>query len=109
MTVRTDDLAHGRSNLAASTYVEIATVPADERWILKECLLVEEGGGASNVYLTLKRAGVRTDILLRAFTANGQLDRQSMWTVLDAGDVLEIVASTAGYRHFHLSGARLVI
>lgn len=105
--VRTKLLTRGSQNLAASTYAAIYTVPAGETCIVKEVVLVEQGGGASNVYLTSNRAGVRTDILLWSPTANGQLHVASRWIVLAAGDTLELVASTAGIRHWHISGTEL--
>lgn len=105
--VRTKLLARGSQSLAASTYVAIYTVPAGETCIVKEVVLTNQGGGASNVYLTSNRAGVRTDVLLWSPSANGQLHVAARWIVLMAGDVLEVVASTAGIRHWHVSGTEL--
>lgn len=107
MGVRSKNLARGNQNLAASTPVVIYTVPDGETAIVKEVCLTAQSGGASAVYLTSVRSGAKSDFLRWDVGANGQVHVASRWLVLHAGDQIEIVASTAGIRHWHISGTEL--
>lgn len=109
MTVRTDHLATFAAALVANTETVVATVPAGERWLVRE-VDVQTGAVAGAVLSVLIRTGA-TSYVVRSTTTTVSpqtIVYSSAHIVLRAGDELRVRSSVAAGTTLIAHGSRLV-
>jgi hypothetical protein len=106
LAVRTRPLARVIT-AAGATAVTLHTVGAGRTLIVKEALIYNNSAGSRQVWLATRVDGVATRTYHFSRTlAAGADARVELWTVLDPGDVLELV-STGDQMHVTVSGTLL--
>lgn len=106
MAVRTQRLGFVR-NPPASSLVTIYTVPAGRRTIIKEVMCSKQTGASVSVVVTI--VGSSTYGLFLE-TSAGTSFRVERWTVLNAGDTIAVLFTTASTgNQLIVSGTELVL
>lgn len=92
---------------AANAQVLLGTVPAGKRWLLKEWSMFNLGAATRDIAIYINVGGTLT-VIDWARTLTGQPNgNSSRHTVLNAGESLQFVSTTAQLLHLTASGAQL--
>lgn len=105
MTVRSAKLASGTAVSPVATFVTVATVPAGERWLLKDATVRNTSAAANVVSIAVDTLRVWQKDL----AAGAEDYMVGRFIVLEAGANLRMRAETSTSVVFYLSGAKLVL
>lgn len=98
-----------RTSASNSELFTLATVPADETWIVKTLAAYNASGFSAAVEVIVESAdaAVAVSIALATNIADGTATSWTGWVVMSPGDVLKVFQSHAGMKAW-VSGARLL-
>lgn len=105
MPVRSDWFARGVFSGALNTFVTLATVPAGERWIIKDIGLRNFAAVAN----TLTIAGSGFSIWHTTLAADTPVWLTERFWVLRTGETLQLRCKDSASVTYWISGARLVV
>lgn len=98
------------SGLITGTAVtNIYTVPAGKKAIIKDITLQEVSGVACQVNVRLSAFGTFRVVNLSAYPAGGSYNDETMWVVLEPGQVLQLNRSNSGSYTYTVSGSLMTI